>query len=88
MSTTEPSNMKESLLVTPELFTELVSLKHKDQLPCSKSYIDAVVSTCDELDIDPEDCKSYLSKALIAVLEAEAQDNNLLKDKTKVAKLF
>lgn len=88
MSTTPPSDIKETLLVTSELFTEIVTLKYKDQPPCSKSYIDAVVSTCSELEVDVEECKSFLSKALVAVLEAEALDNNLLKDKTKVAKLF
>lgn len=86
--TEDQDNKGEALLVTKELFTEIVALIYRDQKEGSKSYIDAIVSTCEELEIDVEDSKNFMSKALVSTLESEAIDLNLLKNKIKVVKLF
>lgn len=56
-------------------FTKLIE-KHVIQNKCT--WIDAVVESCEEVGIDPEDVKKYISPVIKEKIEAEAQALNFL----------
>jgi hypothetical protein len=52
------------------------------------SYISITAAFLDELDIDACDGKGLIGKSLFDKIENEAQEKNLLKEKSKTSRLF
>lgn len=58
-------------------FSRLVEefvIKHKDV-----DYMEAIVAVCETHEVDLRDCKSLLTKDIVARVEVEARNNNLLE---------
>ena len=66
-------------IITPNKFAMLVEdIVRKKRI----SYIDAVVLYCTENQIDPSTTKSMINKNLKEKIAYEAQELNMLKEKT------
>jgi len=65
-------------------FSLIIEALRKDKR-CS--YMDAVVLYCEENEIDPSTVGSMINKSLKEKIKIEAQELNLLKDKSKSGKL-
>ena len=66
-------------IITPNKFAMLVEdIVRKKRV----SYIDAVVLYCTENQIDPSTTKSMINKGLKEKIAYEAQELNMLKEKT------
>lgn len=78
------------IVVTPEDFTNQVIQQYNRLPEDTRTYMEASVSVCEKLGIDPEDSKQYFSQseALKQCLYAEAQRLNLLKDKATTNVVF
>lgn len=48
------------------------------------SHMDAILHLCEEHDIEPEDCKKYVSSVIKEKLEVEAQDLNFFPQSNKL----
>lgn len=79
---------KESVIVTPEQFTERVAKVYNTQQDDLKSYIEATVQVCEESDIDYEDCKPYMTDALVQMIRVEASKIHLIDEKLNSLELF
>ena len=60
---------------------EITERIEKYVLSGSMNYIDAVLTVCEDKNIDPEVIGKFLSKPIKEKLETEARDLNLLKNK-------
>lgn len=72
-------------IITQEELAVAVVRKAREQ---NCTLLSALSDVVDELGIDVEDVKSYISDALRSKLEAEAGQLHLLKQKSKTARLF
>lgn len=72
-------------IVTQEELAVAVVRKAREQ---NCTLLSALSDVVDELGIDVEDVKSYISDALRSKLEAEVGQLHLLKQKSKTARLF
>jgi len=62
-------------ILNKNTFSKTVEEKIKNN---HEMYIDAIINTCAEFDIEPEDCKKYLRGGLVSKLAAESVKNKLL----------
>ena len=58
--------------------SEFAKLVEKAVIANKMTYMDAVLSLCDENGIDPEDSKKFISGPIMEKLEAEAMKLNLI----------
>ena len=54
-------------ILSKNTFSKIVEEKIKNN---HEMYIDAIINTCTEFNIEPEDCKKYLKGGLVSKLEA------------------
>ena len=62
-------------ILSKNTFSKIAEEKIKNN---HEMYIDAIINTCTEFNIEPEDCKKYLKGGLVSKLEAESVKNKLL----------
>ncbi len=74
-------------VLNKEDFTNRVLQKMSEQGECA-SYMDSIISVCNDLQIEPEESKAYMSEALKNNLFSEAQAANLLQSKMTTNQLF
>jgi uncharacterized protein YdhG (YjbR/CyaY superfamily) len=67
--------MESEQLLTKSKFTKLVEETVKDH---RSSYMDAIIHICDNIDVDLEDVRRFVSPVIKEKLEAEAQRLNFL----------
>lgn len=67
--------MESEQLLTKSKFTKLVEETVKDH---RSSYMDAIIHICDNIDVDLEDIRRFVSPVIKEKLEAEAQRLNFL----------
>ena len=69
---TEPSEVE---FMTKPKFSKLVeAVVRQDRL----SHMEAILHLCEKYDIEPEDCKKYVSNVIKDKLEAEAMNLNFI----------
>lgn len=67
--------MQETHFLNKGIFTETI----EDNVFNKKmSYMEAIIETCDKYNIEPEDCKKFISNVIREKLEAEASSLNYL----------
>lgn len=76
--------MAAQIITQEELAVAVVRKAREERITLLSALNDVV----EELGIDVEDIKSYISEALKGKLEAEAGQLNLLKVKRKTARIF
>jgi hypothetical protein len=69
----------EHKMVTKARFSMAVEREKVDN---KTNYIDAVISVCNVMQVDPSECKSLLSSSLISKIESDAFEMRALKTKT------
>lgn len=67
--------MDSSKFLTKTKFTKLVEETVKDH---RSSYMDAIIHICDNIDVDLEDVKKFISPVIKDKIEAEAMRLNFL----------
>ena len=67
--------MDSSKFLTKTKFTKLVEETVKDH---RSSYMDAIIHICDNIDVDLEDVKKFISPVIKDKIEAEAMRVNFL----------
>jgi hypothetical protein len=73
------------IIVTPELITnEVIETVRNEKC----NLLSALETVLDNHEIEMEDCAPFITPALQAKLEAEAQELHLLKEKNRTKKLF
>lgn len=72
-------------VITPEAFSSSVFTTAKQD---GVTILEAMVDTCVEMDIHPDDAPQYLTPQLRAHLEGECKNNNLLKEKQTTNRIF
>ena len=82
MSTMTRADLESMFLDGEKLYKMIDELVWKDDI----SYLDATMTSCDELGIDPEDLVrlKLVSPILKSKLEEEAQDSGLLKPQARL----
>lgn len=67
--------MESDQLLTKAKFTKLVEEVVKDH---RSSYMDAIIHICDDIDVDLEDVRRFISPVIKEKIEAEAMRLNFL----------
>ena len=62
-------------ILSKELFSKRIEEKIRNN---KETYIDAIINTCEEFRIEPDDCKKYLNGKIISKLQAESIRNKTL----------
>lgn len=76
--------MSDDKLITPELFSERVLLRSQET---KESILESLAALTQELDLEEEVVKKLITPPLHSRLEAECQDNRLLKTRRRSTKL-
>ncbi len=75
-----PNEIEEKFLTKKKFSTQVEQLARSSRIP----YLDAVVSLCEELNVEPVDAAKLISKVLKEKIEAEAIDLNYIKGGNKL----
>lgn len=73
-----------ALVMTPELFSEIVLLRAAQT---KDSILETLTAVCEENDIDETKVKKMITAPLLSRLTAECSDARLIKDALKSKKL-
>ncbi|HIC4115665.1 late promoter transcription accessory protein [Escherichia coli] len=73
-----------ALVMTPELFSEIVLLRAAQT---KDSILETLAAVCEENDIDETKVKKMITAPLLSRLTAECSDARLIKDALKSKKL-
>lgn len=73
-----------ALVMTPELFSEIVLLRAAQT---KDSILETMAAVCEENDIDETKVKKMITAPLLSRLTAECSDARLIKDALKSKKL-
>ena len=72
-------NMKlDNMMLTKQKFSKMVEQTYKTK---TNSYLDAILYVCEDLNLEVEDVKKYVSPAIKTILEAEAVKLNMMSEK-------
>lgn len=71
--------------ITPEFFSSAVFTGSKEN---GITLLEAIAESCEELQIHEEDVKQYLTDELMAHLNAECLNGNMLKERQTTARIF
>jgi len=68
--------MNEQVVLNKASFSKKVEYKVRHN---REKYLDAIINTCTDFNIEPEDCKKYLKPDLVSKLHVESAKINLVE---------
>lgn len=76
--------MEELNFITQEKFQELVEKRTREK---NMSYMDAIVSICEEIKLEYESVPKLITPKMKKLIKSEATSMNMMKNKKKSARL-